>query len=74
MERGERLLSERKWTGTHLRADIVPEAERKVWEHRTKGAKLKITHKPALLFGRQAKSLLPRIVIWCKMWFGGKIT
>ena len=45
MEEVSRLLSERKFTGTRLRANIVPETERAVYVHPTRGTKLNTTRR-----------------------------
>ena len=45
MEEVSRLLAERKFTGTHPRPNLVPEAERSVWVHPVKGTKLNTTRK-----------------------------
>ena len=45
MEEVSRLLSERKFRGMHLRANIVPETERAVYVHPTRGTKLNTTRK-----------------------------
>jgi len=45
MEEVSRLLAGRKFTGTRLRPNIVPEAERSVYVHPVKGTKLNTTRK-----------------------------
>ena len=45
MEEVSRLLAERKFMGTHLRGNIVPERERVVYVNPTSGKKMNTTRR-----------------------------